>query len=163
MLFFKIDVNFATCKSSHLQMFFKIGVLKNFAILTPKHLCWSLFLIKLHAFRPATLLKRDSNKDVFLWILQNFKNSYRPSYFKIFYWAWKETFLANLQKCQLQKNIFPTHVFLIQLALLNEFLLHTITGTFLLHLITGNKCCWKARKVLRKHLWRNSFPQTGYF
>ena len=27
-------------------MFFKIGVLKNFAILTGKHLCWSRFLIK---------------------------------------------------------------------------------------------------------------------
>ena len=31
-------------------MFFKIGVLRNFTILTEKHLCWSLFL-----------LKRDSN------------------------------------------------------------------------------------------------------
>ena len=28
-------------------MFFKIYVLKNFAMLTGKHLCWSLFLIKL--------------------------------------------------------------------------------------------------------------------
>ena len=27
-------------------MFFKIGVLKSFAIFTAKHLCWSLFLIK---------------------------------------------------------------------------------------------------------------------
>ena len=33
-----------------------------------KHLCWSLFLIKLQALglRPATLLKRDSNTGVFL-------------------------------------------------------------------------------------------------
>ena len=30
-------------KSSSSQMFFKIGVLKNFAIFTGKHLCWSLF------------------------------------------------------------------------------------------------------------------------
>ena len=30
-------------------MFFKIGALKNFANLTGKHLCWSLFLIKLQA------------------------------------------------------------------------------------------------------------------
>ena len=30
-------------------MFFKIGVLKNFAMFTGKHLCWSLFLIKLQA------------------------------------------------------------------------------------------------------------------
>ena len=33
-------------RSSRSQMFFKIGVLKNFAIFTGKHLCWSLFLIK---------------------------------------------------------------------------------------------------------------------
>ena len=30
-------------------MFFKIVVLKNFAIFTGKHLCWSLFLINLQA------------------------------------------------------------------------------------------------------------------
>ena len=38
-------------RSSRSQMFFKIGVLKNFAMFTGKHLCWSLFLIKLQAFR----------------------------------------------------------------------------------------------------------------
>ena len=43
--------------SSHLQMFFKIGVLKNFVIFTGKQLrfflsfFWSFFLIKLQAFR----------------------------------------------------------------------------------------------------------------
>ena len=31
-------------------MFFKIGVLKNFANFTGKHLCWSVFLINLEAF-----------------------------------------------------------------------------------------------------------------
>ena len=36
---------------------------------TGKHLCWSYFLIKLQACRFATLLKRDSNTGVFLWIL----------------------------------------------------------------------------------------------
>ena len=36
-------------RSSRLQMFFKKGVLKNIAIFTAKHLCWSLFLIKLQA------------------------------------------------------------------------------------------------------------------
>ena len=34
-------------KSSHLQMFFKIGVLKNFANFTGKHLCWGFILIDL--------------------------------------------------------------------------------------------------------------------
>ena len=31
--------------SSRSQLFFKIGVLKNFAIFTGKHMCWSIFLI----------------------------------------------------------------------------------------------------------------------
>ena len=38
-------------RSSRCQMFFKIGVPKNFVTFTGKHLCWSLFLIKLQAFR----------------------------------------------------------------------------------------------------------------
>ena len=33
-------------------MLFKIGVLKNFAIFTGKHPCWSLFKIKLQAWKP---------------------------------------------------------------------------------------------------------------
>ena len=44
-------------KSSHLQMFFKLGVLKYFAIFTGKHTCWSLCLIKLQALKPATYIK----------------------------------------------------------------------------------------------------------
>ena len=39
-------------------MFFRIGVLKNFALFTGKHLCWSLFLIKFPAWRPFALLIR---------------------------------------------------------------------------------------------------------
>ena len=46
-------------------------LLKNFAIFIGKHLCWSLFLIKLEAFRPDC--KKDSNTRVFLWILQSFQ------------------------------------------------------------------------------------------
>ena len=58
-------------RSSCLQMFFKIGALKNFAIFTGKHLSWSLSSIKLLCWRPATSLKRDSNAGVFLWIMRN--------------------------------------------------------------------------------------------
>ena len=36
-------------RSNRSQIFFKIGALKKFAIFTGKHLCWSLFLIKLQA------------------------------------------------------------------------------------------------------------------
>ena len=49
-------------RSSRSMMFFKIVLLKNFPIFTGKHLCWSLFLIKLKMWRPVTLLKRDSIK-----------------------------------------------------------------------------------------------------
>ena len=42
-------------RSGHLQMFFIVRVLlKYFVIFTRKHLCWSISLIKLQAFRPVT-------------------------------------------------------------------------------------------------------------
>ena len=46
-------------------MFFKIGVLQNFTVFIGKHLCWSIFLIKWHAFRLATLIKRDKTLRTF--------------------------------------------------------------------------------------------------
>ena len=36
-------------RSGHPEVFYKKGVLKNFVKFTGKHLCWSLFLIKLQA------------------------------------------------------------------------------------------------------------------
>ena len=47
-------------RSSRSQMLLKIDVLKKLAIFTGKRLRWSLSLIKLLGFRPASLLKRDS-------------------------------------------------------------------------------------------------------
>ena len=52
-------------RNSHRRCFVKIGILKNFAKFTEKHLCLSLFLIKLQASRAATLLKRDSKNTYF--------------------------------------------------------------------------------------------------
>ena len=46
-------------RSTYSRMFFKKDIFKNFTIFTGKHLCWSLFLIKV--WRLATLLKRYSN------------------------------------------------------------------------------------------------------
>ena len=46
-------------RSSHLQIVLKIGVLKNLAIYTGKHLCWSL-LIKSQAFT-----KKESPTQIF--------------------------------------------------------------------------------------------------
>ena len=50
---------------SRSQRFFKIGVLKNFAIFTGKHLCWRLFLIKLQYWRLAFLLKKTLQHNCF--------------------------------------------------------------------------------------------------
>ena len=44
-------------RSSRSQMLLKTGILKDFVIFKGKHLCWSLFLIKLLAFRPAFSFK----------------------------------------------------------------------------------------------------------
>ena len=68
----KIEIQFFF-KSSRSHVFFKIDAMKNFAILTGKHLCWSLILIKFQTWRPESLLKKDFNIGVFLWILQNFQ------------------------------------------------------------------------------------------
>ena len=51
-------------------MYFRISVLKNFTMFTGKHLCWSPFFINIQAWRPTTLLKRDSNISFFLWNLR---------------------------------------------------------------------------------------------
>ena len=48
-------------KSSHWNSLVKKGVFRSFASSTRKQLCWSLFLIELKTFRPAALLKGDSN------------------------------------------------------------------------------------------------------
>ena len=62
--------------NSRLQMFFKIGILKNFPIFAGKHLCWSLILIKLQVLSPTTLLKKDSNAGVFCEICKILKNAF---------------------------------------------------------------------------------------
>ena len=59
-------------RSSRSQMSFKIEVFKNFAMFTGKHLYWSVLVTKLPAYKPANLLKRDSNTSAFLLILLNF-------------------------------------------------------------------------------------------
>ena len=51
----KIHLYMHNSRSSRSHMFFQVGVLKNFANFTGKHLFWSLFLIKLQPFRPSGL------------------------------------------------------------------------------------------------------------
>ena len=58
--------------SIRLQMFFKIGVAKNFAIFTGKQLRWSLFLIEL----PAALLKKTLAQVFFCEFCGIFKSTF---------------------------------------------------------------------------------------
>ena len=63
-------------RSNRSQMSFNIGVLKNFAIFTGKHLRWSHFLIDLQIFRPATLLKETLTQVLSCEYCKIFKNSF---------------------------------------------------------------------------------------
>ena len=65
MVNFKISLVVNRCLpfiSSRSQMFLKVGVLKSYAISEGKRLRWSLFYKHFQSFRPATILKRNSNK-----------------------------------------------------------------------------------------------------
>ena len=52
------------------------AIFKHLAILTGKHLYWSLFLIKLQTFRLATLLRRDPTQVFSCEYYQIFKKLY---------------------------------------------------------------------------------------
>ena len=69
----QIKHNFFGSSHSNIRsdMFYKIGLFKNFGKLTRKRLCRSFFLIKLYTIKLATLLKTDFSSDVLLWVLQN--------------------------------------------------------------------------------------------
>ena len=73
------------------EVFCKRAVFKDFVIFIRKHLCWSLFLIKLQT-RPATLLRRDSHTSLLLWILSNFQEN--------LFWRRCEQLLLTLLKPQ---------------------------------------------------------------
>ena len=57
-------------------MFFKNGVLKNFAKFTGKHLCRNLFFNKVADLRPAILLKQDAGAGVSCDFCEIFKNTF---------------------------------------------------------------------------------------
>ena len=57
MRFDKCNTNVTIKRSSRPDLLCKIGVLRNFAKFTGKHLCQSLYFNKVAGLRPATLLK----------------------------------------------------------------------------------------------------------
>ena len=62
-------------RNSRSQMFFKIGVLKNFAVFIGKHLCWSLIFNRVADFRPATILKKRLEQMFYCKYCKIFKNT----------------------------------------------------------------------------------------
>ena len=89
---------------------------------TGKNLCWSLFLIKLQVFRPATLLKRDSDTGISCEICEIFKNVFFEEHLwttaSVVSFSWNlcwSLFLINLQvfrTATFLKRGFRTDVFL---------------------------------------------------
>ena len=72
-------------RSSCSQMFFRIGVLKNFANFTRKHLCWSLFFDKRLQHRCflvkfAKFYEHLFSPEHLLWLLLNSKTSKSEAY-----------------------------------------------------------------------------------
>ena len=63
-------------EEAHKMCSIKRSVLKNFAKFTGKHLCGSLFLIKLQTLRPRTLLKTESSAGVFCLFHEFLKSNY---------------------------------------------------------------------------------------
>ena len=62
------------------ELFFKKGVLRNFAKFTGKHLCLSLFFDKVTGLRSATLLKERLWHRCFPMNFANFLNEYSRQY-----------------------------------------------------------------------------------
>ena len=67
-----------TFRSSRLQMFFKIGLLKSFANFTEKHLCWSLFFKKKNLQAQGLQLhqKKTSAQLLSCEVYEIFKNTF---------------------------------------------------------------------------------------
>ena len=61
-----IIINRQRYRSNRPELFYKKGVLRNFAKFTRKHPCQSLLFNKFAGLRPATLLKRGSGTSVSL-------------------------------------------------------------------------------------------------
>ena len=69
---FEQIVTVAYLKKQQPEVICKKGALKNFTNVTGNRLCWSLFIIKLQTWGPATFFKRDSDTGVLQWDLRSF-------------------------------------------------------------------------------------------
>ena len=158
MLELKIFGNSSTIfRSSHWKCSIRKAILKNFVIFTGKHLCWGLFLLKLQAFRPLTVLKRDFNTDIFLWISGNF--------YEHLFWRTRSShqscsvrkgLLRNLTK--LQENTCARVSFLIKLqdeAAACNF----INKKALARVFSCEFSKISENTILTEHLWTTAFEE----
>ena len=86
-------------KSIYPRCSVKKFVFKNSAIFIEKYLFWSLSLISLQTYKPATSLQKDSNTNFFLWILRNFlkiKGHLRTAAFEL-YWLKLEVIIEKTE------------------------------------------------------------------
>ena len=130
-------------RSSRSQMFFKIRVFKNFAILTGTHLCRSLFLIKLQAWRPETLLKRDSK--AWNFVEKKLRHSFSCEICKIFQNTFfTEHFRWLLLTMSMKENLNKPPLFLIFIYIFwslkcNIPFCHKVEATNAILSVTKNK------------------------
>ena len=94
-------------RSSRSQMSFKIEIFKNFAIFTGKHLCWSLFVIKLPAYIACTfIIKRLQHRYFFIIIAKFLRTSFFIEHLQ------QLLFKAMFETCQnftmKNKNFIPS-------------------------------------------------------
>ena len=88
-------------RSSHRWCSAKKVFLEFIANFTGKHLYWSLCLIKLQAFRPTTLLQRDST-GVFCEICEIFKITYFEEHLRT---------AASREACIIKRTTIPEKIF----------------------------------------------------
>ena len=65
------------------EVFCKKSVLKNFANFTGKHLCWSIFIIKLQAFNLQVFKKETPAQVLSCEVCETFKNNYFEEYLQM--------------------------------------------------------------------------------
>ena len=151
-------------------MFYKKSVLKNFALFLGKLLCWSLFLIKLQAFSPASLLKRDSNTGVFMCILRIFKKhlfwkTYANGCFWLFFYFsnlfifgclfHKKENLLWWRKCsfeldyEIQWLILKGHVKIVKIYMV-KFNVSTLSRLKIMGFFVNSKCLHNPNVIFNK-------------
>ena len=161
--------SYGTNRSSRLHVSFKIGVFKNFANFSRKHLCWSLFLITLKAFWPKFSKISEIFKNTFICIFTDHLCLLLPHKAAIYdkrlfirFWTveldlenWLKLFLSN--PCKVTKSRISFGCYRLCFIWANDFwatksrrlILHRNVLLLVFHFSVSKyghldfeKCCW---------------------